>query len=253
MTAKNRALGRLAVAAMVWLAAGVDAVACEQYKISSSNQIEPVRSAIQSLEAGSVFPQDTDFLFLQERTLKQYPVGPVLQQEWVSQRVEYEFCRSKQAAGAASGDVENQLIELRVGLYLPQRLQRIYATTMGENRVKVASLQMSPDIIKKLLKISQTRFLLSPPYVVNSANKYFVIVASVQDERAAVAHAIRLKQQNPDLDFDVYAPYYSNPYHGIMLASWVDRATALEARDIARERIAADAYIWTCKSDGRFC
>ena len=68
-----------------------------------------------------------------------------------------------------------------------------------------------------------------------------------------MAHAIRLKQQNPDLDFDVYAPYYSNPYHGIMLASWVDRATALAARDIARERIAADAYIWTCKSDGRFC
>jgi hypothetical protein len=152
-------LGRSAIVAMVWMSSVVGAVACEQYEINSSNQVEPVRLAIQSLEAGSVFSRNTDFLFLQERTLKQFPVGRVLQQEWVSQRVEYEYCRAMQATGTASGDLENKLVELRLGLYMPQRLDRIYATTMGESGIKVAVLQVSPDIIKKLSQLSQRKYL----------------------------------------------------------------------------------------------
>jgi len=52
----------------------------------------------------------------------------------------------------------------------------------------------------------------------------------------------RLKAKAPRYDFVVYQPYGSNPFHGVMMATWVSREVALKALRKARASVAPDAY-----------
>jgi len=99
----------------------------------------------------------------------------------------------------------------------------------------------------------QTGFLRDPPFYVNDSNKYFVIVGSARSHEAGVRLMNRLKSKAPQYDFALYAPYGDNPYYGVMMASWVPRDVALQALRLARRDVAADAYLWACRSSGESC
>lgn len=81
---------------------------------------------------------------------------------------------------------------------------------------------------------------------ITSDNAYFTIVGSFPSRQKAWDKVISIRSRNPELDADVYEPYQSNQWWGVMMASFTTKQKALEARDIARSRsIASDAYIWT--------
>ena len=98
-----------------------------------------------------------------------------------------------------------------------------------------------------------TGFLRDPPFYVNDTNKYFVFVASVADEDAARSVIKKLKAKAPQYDFTLYAPYGSNSYYGIVMASWVPRDVATQALALAKKDVNKDAYIWACRSGGQSC
>ncbi len=243
----------VALAAVLWIVSIQIVAACEQYQIISADQNEPVKSAITSLEEGSIFGVEIDFSHLQERTIKAFDVNRVFQQEWVSQRIEYEYCLALKQKGVRDSDREARLEELRSVLYRGQGFAPIFSTVMDKAQIRFAALGTSEQFFSKRVQLTETSYLWRAPFVLTEGNKHFVIVASVLNGSAAIAQANRLKRRHPDLDFAVYAPYFNNPYHGIMMATWVDYSTAREALTVAQKRIASDAYIWSCKSEGRFC
>jgi hypothetical protein len=99
----------------------------------------------------------------------------------------------------------------------------------------------------------QTGFLRDPPFYVNDANKYFVIVGSARTRQDGLRLMNQLKSKTPQYDFALYAPYGDNPYYGVMMASWVPRDVAAEALRLARRDVARDAYLWACRSSGQSC
>ena len=99
----------------------------------------------------------------------------------------------------------------------------------------------------------QTGFLRDPPFYVNDANKYFVIVGSARTREEGLRLMDQFKSKAPQYDFALYAPYGDNPYYGVMMASWVPHDVALEALRLARRDVARDAYLWACRSSGQSC
>lgn len=256
MTFRSRAFNHIKATlfgAAFWTVAGQIASACDEYQVNSTNQRDPVKSAIASLEADSLFAPGTDFGILQVTTIKDHKVDRRLQQARVSRRIEFENCLTLRKSGMPEDQRQAALKSLQEQLYSEQGFARIHSTTSGETLIKVAALGADARFIGKQAQFTETRYLWESPYVLTDGNKHFVIVASVLDGNAAIAQANRLKRRNPELDFAVYAPYFANPYHGIMMAAWVDLPTAREALAIARQSIAPDSYIWSCQSDGRFC
>jgi hypothetical protein len=100
---------------------------------------------------------------------------------------------------------------------------------------------------------NQVEYIYDRPLVVTEANKYFVIVASAPSVEAALAEMLRLKRKAPQYDFVVYAPYGTNLYYGIMIATWVSREVAQQALAFARRDVKPDAFIWKCPQEGSVC
>ena len=98
-----------------------------------------------------------------------------------------------------------------------------------------------------------TRYLRDPPFLVTRGNKYFVIVGSVKSRNSALNEIRRLKAKAPQFDFVLYAPYKQNPYHAIMMATWVSYSVAKEALADAQKYVRSDSYIWSCPSEGDSC
>lgn len=96
-------------------------------------------------------------------------------------------------------------------------------------------------------------WLKAPPYVVTEANKYFVIASSVRTYEQALQEAKRLKRRAPELNYVVYGPYGDNPYHAIMVATWLSKADAQIALAQTREALRMDARIWACPREGEYC
>lgn len=125
-------------------------------------------------------------------------------------------------------------------------------------KIILASLDTSALILAESepqydLPKPQTGFLRERPFYVTVANKYFVIVGSAKTREAGVELMNQLKAKAPQYDFVLYAPYGSNPYYGIMMASWVPKDVALKALKAAREDVVPDAYLWACRSTGESC
>jgi hypothetical protein len=99
----------------------------------------------------------------------------------------------------------------------------------------------------------QTGFLRDPPFFVNDYNQYFVIVGSAITREEGLRLMNRLKSKTPQYDFALFEPYGTNPYYGVMMASWVSRDLAMEALGLARRYVARDAYLWACHSSGNNC
>jgi hypothetical protein len=91
------------------------------------------------------------------------------------------------------------------------------------------------------------RYLQPPPPVLTKENSCFTIVHSAESEEAGRAKIEQLRKKCPNLDFELYAPYGSNTYWGVMLASFVSRSRANEALQVARSQIDPSSYIWTFK------
>lgn len=100
---------------------------------------------------------------------------------------------------------------------------------------------------------SERGFLRDPPFYVNDSNKYFVIVASAGSESEGRRMLAKLKAKTPQYDFVLYAPYGSNRFYGIMMASWVPLSVAREALELARRDVTRDAFLWACRSSGQGC
>ena len=100
---------------------------------------------------------------------------------------------------------------------------------------------------------TETGFLRDPPFYVNDSNKYFVVVASARTESEGKRTLAALKAKAPRYDFVLYAPYGSNAYYGIMMATWVPRSVAMDALRLARRDVAPDAFLWACRSSGQSC
>ena len=109
--------------------------------------------------------------------------------------------------------------------------------------------QSAPDLQLPV----ETGFLRDPPFYINDSNKYFVIVASARTESEGRRTLAALKAKAPQYDFVLYAPYGSNTYYGIMMATWVPRSVAMDALRLARRDVASDAFLWTCRSSGQSC
>jgi hypothetical protein len=102
-------------------------------------------------------------------------------------------------------------------------------------------------------KPSWADIYLNPlPVWITEGNKYFVIVGSVGDEAAGKKQMSQLKAKNPEYDFELYAPYGSNKYYGIMMASWASKQRANEALAVAK-RIERTSFIWSCRDTGDTC
>lgn len=96
-------------------------------------------------------------------------------------------------------------------------------------------------------------WLKAPPYVVTEANKYFVIASSVLTYEQALQEAKRLKRRAPELDYVVYGPYGDNPYHAIMVATWLSKAEAVSALQQTKKALRMEAVIWACPNEGDYC
>jgi hypothetical protein len=125
-------------------------------------------------------------------------------------------------------------------------------------KIMLASLDTSALILagnepQFELPKSQTGFLRERPFYVTIANKYFVIVGSAKSRETGINLMKRLKAKAPQYDFALYAPYGSNPYYGVMMATWVPKDVALEALEAARRDVVPDAYLWACRSTGDSC
>lgn len=99
----------------------------------------------------------------------------------------------------------------------------------------------------------QSGFLRDIPFYITDNNKYFVIVASPRSREEGLRLLERFKAKTPQYDFALYQPYGSNTSYGVMMASWVPREIATEALRLARRDVAADAYLWSCRSTGTAC
>ena len=101
--------------------------------------------------------------------------------------------------------------------------------------------------------LPETEYIRNVPFYITKANRNFVIVASAGSAEEAFATVRRLKEKTPQFDFVAYAPYRGNPYYGIMMATWVPWSVAKQALADAREYVADDAYIWSCRDLGDSC
>ena len=97
------------------------------------------------------------------------------------------------------------------------------------------------------------KYLRDPPFLITRGNKHFVIVSSVRYEKDLLSEIRRLKVKAPQFDFVAYAPYKGNPYHAIMMATWVCYSVAKEALENAQKFVKSDSYIWSCPSEGDNC
>jgi len=89
--------------------------------------------------------------------------------------------------------------------------------------------------------------LRGAPYVITKANKYFIIASSMPTKEGAFKEALRLKRRAKDFDFVVYGPYQGNPNYAIMVATWLDKASAEAALELVHEKVIRGAVIWKCK------
>jgi hypothetical protein len=103
------------------------------------------------------------------------------------------------------------------------------------------------------LQAGQTGWLRDRPFYITDFNKYFVIVGSARTEEEGRQMLRRLKSKSPQYDFQLYAPYGSNTYYGVMMATWVPRDVAQQALEAAKRDVVADAYLWACRSTGQAC
>ena len=97
------------------------------------------------------------------------------------------------------------------------------------------------------------KYLRDVPFLVTRGNKHFVIVSSVKSYEGALSEVRRLKSRAPQFDFVAYGPYKGNPYHAIMMATWVPYSVAKDALANAREFVNRDSYIWSCPDEGENC
>ena len=120
---------------------------------------------------------------------------------------------------------------------------------------KVASVDESEESNKSTETApgNKENYLREAPFVVNQANKHFVVVASASSRDGAISEMKRLKLKAPQYDFVVYAPYGSNPNYAIMMATWAPMEIAKEALNNAQQDVAPDAFIWSCRSEGSSC
>lgn len=100
----------------------------------------------------------------------------------------------------------------------------------------------------------ETEYLRDVPYYITKANRNFVMVASVGSAEEAFATVRRFKEKAPQFDFVAYAPYdEEKPSYAIMMATWVSWSVAKRALADAREHVAPDAIIWSCRGLGDRC
>lgn len=241
--------------------------ACSAYSVGNEIQIRTVNDAIDDIKEGRIYPTTENFERLQFSILRKHDIGPKGHQRFVSRHILYEYCLSLQAAGYRERQRKQKVHLLKQKIFRIQPYQPEYWTTRAsefKTFAQAAPLRSAIYVMKRPLldtlnspmqfaQFRATSYLREAPYVVTDSNKYFVIVASAISASEARSKMYELKRRNPNFDFVVYAPYGNNPYRGIMMASWVDRATAHEVRALARRYVASDSYIWACKSEGRFC
>jgi len=98
-----------------------------------------------------------------------------------------------------------------------------------------------------------SNFIRELPYVVNKANKHFVMVASVGSPQDAINEAKRLKRRAPQFDFVAYSPYAGNPSYAIMMATWVPWTVAKQALADAQKYVNSGSLIWSCRKEGSNC
>jgi len=119
--------------------------------------------------------------------------------------------------------------------------------------VQLVAMQDNSTEHNKPQKISWADIYLNPvPIFITDKNKYFVIVESASNEAEGMKRLSELKSRYPTYDFELYAPYGSNAYYGIMIASWVSRERATEALAAAK-KIERTSFIWSCRSTGDRC
>lgn len=104
-----------------------------------------------------------------------------------------------------------------------------------------------PSEQKQVLKATtRSGWLRDPPYVINNANKYFVIVGSFANEKNVKEAVIKLKNKAPQYDYVAYEPYSNNSFYAVMIATWVPYSLANELVQKAKIDIAQDSFIWQC-------
>jgi hypothetical protein len=101
---------------------------------------------------------------------------------------------------------------------------------------------------KQVLKATTRSGLLrEPPYVINKANRSFVIVGSFGSEKSVKEAVIKFKKKAPEYDFVAYEPYSNNSFYAVMIATWVPYSVALRVvKKAITDGIASDSYIWQC-------
>lgn len=112
---------------------------------------------------------------------------------------------------------------------------------------------VNPNSAEVLTNNNAQGWLRDPPFYITKANKYFVIVSSVKSYESARQEVARLKRKTPQYDFVAYAPYGTNSFHAIMLATWLSHAQAQEVLLQAQKWVNKGSFIWSCPSGGESC
>ena len=127
----------------------------------------------------------------------------------------------------------------------PELFPILFRVDTGAELVLAANHSSEPGASQKYLR--------DVPFLVTRGNKHFVIVSSVKSYEGALSEVRRLKSRAPQFDFVAYGPYKGNPYHAIMMATWVPYSVAKDALANAREFVNRDSYIWSCPDEGENC